>query len=131
MRFGDLEGLTSLPIDRVRHRFRHEDVLTVLPVSGNATGLTSLLVATSSGLAIVTADKDPESGHWSTRWEPWDEVRFTDEGEAAPDAPAQYDGYAVHIGALTFHAQLAGPAGARALRDFVIAAQARRAALLR
>ena len=92
----------------------------MLPVSGSATELTSLLVATLSGLAIVTADKDPGSGHRSTRWEPWDAVRFSDEGEAAPDAPAQYDGYAVHIGGLTFPCPT-GRSGGRAsparLRD--------------
>ena len=129
MRFGDLEGLTSLPIERVRHQFRHEEILTVLPVSGDVAGRDSLLVATSSWLAVLTGEADPKSDQWMTRWAPWDAVRFANEGEAAADADEETYHLTVHIDGLTFQARLSGPAGQRALRDFVVAAQARRAAL--
>jgi hypothetical protein len=129
MRFGDLEGLTSLPISRVRQQFRHEDVLTVLPVSRDVADRDSLLVATPLKLAVLTSDADSQSDHWMTTWASWDTVRFAGEGDGAPDADPEDYGYAVHVGGLTFHAQLAGPAGQRALRDFVVVAQARRAAL--
>ncbi len=32
VRIGDLDGLTSLPIEPLSERFRNEEVLTVLPV---------------------------------------------------------------------------------------------------
>ena len=129
MRFGDLEGLTSLPLDRVSQQFRHEDVLTVLPVSRDVAGGDSLLVATPLKLAVLTSDADPPSDHWMTTWASWDAVRFAGEGDGVLDADPEGYGLAVHVGGLTFHAQLAGPAGQRALRDFVVATQARQAAL--
>ena len=129
MRFEDLDGLTSLPIERVRHRFRHEDVLTVLPASGAVAGRDSLLVATSLKLAILTADTETDSQQWMTHWAAWVAVRLADEGAVAAATEEETYSLTVHVGGLTFHAQLAGPAGQRALRDFVVATQARRAAL--
>ena len=129
MRFGDLAGLTSLPIERVRHRFRHEEVLTVLPVTGEVTSRGSLLVATASKLAILTADADPASPQWMTHWAPWETVRLADEGALAAAIEEDTYGLTVHVGGLTFHAWLWGPVGQRALRDFVVATQARQTAL--
>ena len=129
MRFGDLAGLTSLPIERVQHRFRHEEVLTVLPASGPVADRASLLVATPSQLAILTADADPASQQWMTHWAPWDTVRLADEGTVAAATEEETYGLTVQVGGLTFLARLWGPAGQRALRDFVVATQARRAAL--
>jgi hypothetical protein len=129
MRFGDLAGLTSLPIERVKHRFRHEDVLTVLPVSGEDAGHDSLLVATSPKLAILTTVEHPESKQWMTQWASWDTVGLAVEGVLAAATEEETYGLTVDVGGLTFHARLWGPDGQRALRDFVVAAQARQAAL--
>ena len=124
MRFGDLVGHTSLPIEFVRHRFRNEHVVTVLPVRGNVARQESLLVATSLNLAVVTADADSRSGHWMTRWAPWQSVTLVDDGEVAPATKDGQYSLTVHVGRLTFHARLSGIAGRRAVRDFVVAAQA-------
>ena len=129
MRFGDLAGLTSLPIDRVRHHFRHEDVLTVLPVSGEVAGRDSLLVATALRLAILTSVEHPESDRWMTQWASWDTVGLAVEGTLAAATEEETYGLTVDVGRLTFHARLWGPEGQRALHDFVVAAQARQAAL--
>jgi hypothetical protein len=130
MRFGDLEGLTSLPIERVKHRFRHEEVLTVLPVSGEVAGHDSLLVATPTKLAILTTVEHPESDRWMTQWASWDAVGLTVEGALAAATEEETYGLTVDVGGLTFHARLWGPEGQRALRDFVVATQARQAALV-
>ena len=130
MRFEDLEGLTSLPIAGIRQQFRNEDVISVLPVSGDGAGRDSLLVATPSKLAILTGEAGPASDHWMTHWAPWDSVRLVDEDEAVPEADE--DGtyrLAVHVGGLTFQASLAGPAGKRVLVAFIVAVGARREAL--
>ncbi len=129
MRFGDLEGLTSLPVDGVKRRFRHEDVLTVLPVSGEVAGRDSLLVATPPRLAILTTVEHPGSDQWMTQWVSWDTVGLAVEGALAAATEEETYGLTIDVGGLTFHARLWGPDGQRALRDFVVAAQARQAAL--
>ena len=128
MRFEDLPGLTSLPIEPVRHRFRNEEVLTVLPASGEVAARDSLLVATSSKLAILTADADPASHRWMTHWAPWEAVQLADEGALAAATEEETYSLTVYAGGLTFHARLWGPAGQRALRDFVVVVQSRRSA---
>jgi len=130
MRFGDLEGLTSLPIERVRHRFRNEDVLAVLPVTADVADRDALLVATVFKLAVVTGDTDPESPHWMSRWAPWDVVRLAVEEELAPATDRETYGLTIHVGGLVLQARLPGPAGQRALRDFVVMVQARHEALV-
>ena len=129
MRFGDLEGLTRLPIDRVRHRFRNEDVLAVLPVTADVAEREALLVATALKLAVVTAADHPESDQWMTQWASWHTVGLAVEGALAAATEEETYGLTVDVGGLTFHARLWGPDGQRALRDFVVAAQARQAAL--
>jgi hypothetical protein len=123
MRFRNLEGLTDLPIDAVKHRFRYEQVLTVLPVHGAFAGRDSLLVATPTELAIVTADTRRRD-RWMTSLAPWDVVRL---GEVESEAGTHH--LAVDVGNLTFHAELWGPKGEKALRDFVIAARAQHEAI--
>jgi hypothetical protein len=128
MRFGDLAGLTSLPIERVKHRFRHEDVLTVLPVTSAVAEREALLVATAFKLAILTTVEHPESDQWMTQWASWDTVGLAVEGTLAAATEEETYGLTVDVGGLTFHARLWGPEGQRALRDFVVATQARQAA---
>ena len=122
MKFGDLQGLTSLPVEHVRHRFRGEDVITVLPVR-TAAGRQSLLVATPSKAAVVIGEA-PASEHWMTYWAPWDTVRIVDD-QATDDGVY---GLVLSVGRLTFDAQLLGREGQRALRDFVVVVQSRRSA---
>lgn len=125
MRFRNLAGLTSLPIDAVKHRFRNEQVLTVLPVRGGIAGRDSILVATPTELTVVT--RDPRrSDRWMTMLAPWDVVRLEDAARHPDDDVHRLD---IHIGNLTFHAALAGPKGKRGLADFVIAARAQHEAL--
>ena len=119
MRFGELRGLTSLPIHRVRDQFRYEEVLTVLPVQDVVTSRETLFVATRTTLAVLTAVRVPP-GHWVTRWAPWDTVRVT-----MPDGSFEQDfevyRLVVAVGRQELLAQLHGEAGRRALRDFVVA----------
>lgn len=119
MRFGELRGLTSLPIHRVRDQFRYEEVLTVLPVREVATSRETLFVATRSTLALVMALRMPQ-GQWMTRWAPWDEVSITIPEESAERDVEVYR-LAVAVGRQQFLAQLHGEPGRRALRDFVVA----------
>ena len=122
MRFGDLQGLTSLPVEHVQHRFRGEEVITVLPASTVA-GRQSLLVATPSKAAVVVGEA-PLSEHWMTYWAPWDTVQIVDD-QATDDGVY---GLTLSVGRLTFDAQLLGREGQRALRDFVVVVQSRRSA---
>ena len=117
MRFRNLKGLIDMPIDAVKHRFRNEQVLTVLPVHGDIAGRDSLLVATPDRLAIVTGD-GRRHDHWMMSLTPWDDVRT---GEVDSEAGSHF--LTVHVGTLVFHAELWGPQGEKALRDFVIAAR--------
>ena len=123
MQFADLQGLTGLPVEHVQHRFRGEEVITVLPVCTDA-GRQSLLVATPSKAAVVIGDA-PVSEHWMTYWAPWDAVRIIDD-QATDDGVY---GLTLSVGRLTFDAQLSGREGQRALRDFVVVVQSRRSAL--
>jgi hypothetical protein len=120
LRFGDLEGLSALTIEQLHHRFRNEEVLTVLPVRAAGSALDSLLVATSTMLAILTAEAEPGGG-WTTRWAPWDVVRFADMGAAAMVEDLFFLTIVVHR--TRFHAELRGESGRRALRDFVVAVE--------
>ncbi len=120
MRFGDLEGLSALAIEQLRHRFRNEDVLSVLPVRTADSSLDSLLVATTTMLAILTTD-DGSNSAWMTRWAPWDAVRFADMGAAAAVEDLFFLTIVVHRA--RFHAELRGETGRRALRDFVVAVE--------
>jgi hypothetical protein len=123
MRFGDLQGLTGLPVEHIRHRFRNEDVITVLPASGTE-GRQTLLVATPSKAAVVVGEA-PSSEHWMTFWAPWDAVRIVDD-HASDDGSY---GLTLSVGKMILDAHLSGVSGQRALRDFVVQVQARRAAV--
>ncbi len=123
MRFDELQGLTSLPAEHVRHRFRNEEVITVLPVRGTA-GRQSLLVATPLKAAVVVGDA-PASEHWMTYWAPWDTVQIIND-------QATEDGWytlTLLIGRLAFEARLPGSEGRRALRQFVLAVRSGQSAL--
>lgn len=126
MHFGDLEGLSAFTIEHLSHRFRNEEVLTVLPVRAAGSPLDSLLVATATMLAILTSEAEPTSG-WTTRWAPWDAVRFADMGAAAMVEDLFFLTIVVHRA--RFHAELHGETGRRALRDFVVAVEHCRGAL--
>ena len=117
MQFADLDGLTPLPVEHIEHRFRNEEVITVLPLRGSA-GQPSLVVATPSKAAIVVGEVPP-SEHWMTYWAPWDTVALADDLASEED---MY-GLTVLIGKLAFDVQLPGPSGQRALREFVVAVQ--------
>lgn len=119
MRFGELRGLTSLPINRVHDQFRYEEVLTVLPVLDAASSRETLFVATRPVLALLIPVRVPPR-HWMTRWAAWDTVSITDPG---PPVGPQDDLYRldVLVGSQTFQARLRGERGRKALRDFVMA----------
>jgi hypothetical protein len=127
MRFKDLKGLTGLPVESIKRRFRNEQVLTVLPVSDVGAKRDSLLIATPSRLALVTGEARPRSDHCMTQLVPWDVVRLADE-EAAPEDDGVHR-LVIHVGSLSFHAALPGADGQKALRDFVVIAQAQQGAL--
>ena len=109
MRFKDLAGLTGLPFEKIRHRLRNEDVLTVLPVTGGTSEREALLIATSAKLVVCIADDEPDLDQWITYVSPWDAV----------SASSDEYGAAITVSSLTFHASLPGPSGQRAIDDFV------------
>ena len=119
MHFRDVQGLTGLPVEHVRHRFRGEEVITVLPVRTD-TGRQSLIVATPSKAAVVIGET-PISEHWMTYWAPWDTVRIVDD-QATDDGVYELT---LSVGRLTVDAHLLGREGQRALRDFVVFVQSR------
>lgn len=119
VRFGELRGLTSLPINRVRDQFRYEEVLTVLPVRDAGSGHETLFVATRPTLALLTPVRLPPR-HWMTRWAPWDSVTIADPGDPSGQDDELYR-LGLLVGSRAFHAQLRGEAGRKALRDFVVA----------
>jgi hypothetical protein len=119
VRFGELKGLTSLPIPRLVEQFRNEEVLTVLPVRDALAARESLLVATRPKLAVLTTLAVP-AGEWVTWWAPWDAVSVAE----PTTPPAEQDDLhrlTIVIGGQTFHAALRGEAGRKALRDLVAA----------
>jgi len=118
MRFRNLEGLIDLPIDAVEHRFRNEPVLTVLPVHGVITGRDTLLVALPTELAVATADMHRRDG-WMLSFVPWEVI-----GVGVIRAESGIHRLNVYVGTLTLQAELWGPKGERALRDFIVAAGA-------
>jgi hypothetical protein len=122
MRFEDLHGLTALPVDHVEHRFRNEEIITVLPALTGG-GQHALLVATPLKAAVVIGET-PEGEHWMTYWAPWESIRILDD-RATDDGTY---GLTLEVGRLTFDAQLRGRGGQRALRDFVVAIQSCQAA---
>jgi hypothetical protein len=119
VRFGELRGLSSLPIPRLREQFRYEEVLTVLPVRDAETARETLLVATRANLAILTT-VPMLRGQWMTRWSPWEAVSIAD--DPAPGTPGQQSyRLMVLVRGQRFRAELVGEAGRKALRDFIVA----------
>lgn len=126
VRFGELRGLSSLPIPALREQFRYEEVLTVLPVRDAATGRESMLVATRTKLAILTT-MPMLRGQWMTRWSPWDVVSVTD-GPAAPGDVNASHRLIIRVGGQAFEPHLGGEIGRVAMRDFVVAVRTLRPA---
>lgn len=115
MRFKQLAGLTSLPIETIRSAFSGEDVRTVLPANDERDGTDTVLVATGSALAMVTGEAGPRGNRWLTRWAPWGVVRISAHSASH---------LTVRVGPLTYVASLPGEEGRRALGDFLRAAPA-------
>lgn len=130
MRFRTLKDLSSLPTERIRRQFRNEEVRSVLPARAAINGTESLLVATTTALAIVTATPGPESDRWVTRWAPWDVVHPDDEVETSGQAEDGPHHLTVQVDRLRFDSALQGQTGLRAMRDFIAAASERRSAIL-
>ncbi len=118
MRFRNAAGLVDLPIYAIEHRFRHEPVLTVLPVRGAIAGRDALLVALPTELAVIIGDAERRDG-WMTYLAPWDVVMV---GEIHSEDGTHR--LVIHIDSLVLQVELWGPKGERALRDFDLAATA-------
>ncbi len=129
MRFRNLKGQTGLPVDKIRHRFRNEDVLTVLPVSDGMTGRDAILIATSAKLAFVIADGRASSEQWVTYLSPWDSVSLDVDVGMATAGDDGITHLAITIGSLSFGATLAGPRGRKAVEDFIGVLKAQHGAL--
>jgi hypothetical protein len=115
MRFKQLAGLTSLPIDAIRPAFSGEDVRTVLPATDERDGTDTVLVATGSALVMVTGEDGSKGSRWLTRWAPWSVVRISRSSASR---------LTVRVGPLTYVASLPGEAGRKAFADFLRAAPA-------
>jgi hypothetical protein len=88
----------------------------VLPAHGVITGRDSLLVALPNELAVVTADTGRRDG-WMQSFVPWEVV-----GLGVIRSESGVHRLNIYVGTLTLVAELWGPMGERALRDFVVAA---------
>lgn len=129
MRFLTLKDQTVLPVESIRHQFRNEEVRSVLPAR-LADGTTeSLLVATTSALAIITGAPDSRRRRWMTRWAPWDAVRIGDRIETRREQGRDVHHLAVGVDRLRFESYLRDEVGRRAMGDFVDAARARQSEL--
>lgn len=126
VRFADVEGLTTLPVEQLGDWFRNEEVVTVLPVRAEGSPRDTLLVATTTKLAILTGEPSGTGG-WMSRWAPWDAVGLTNAGATSADDDTQV--LTVQVDRVRFRAELQGEPGRRGLRDFVVAVQACQAAL--
>lgn len=129
MRFRSLKDLTSMPVEGIRHQFRNEEVRSVVPARLAATTTESLLVATTTALAIVTADPRARSKRWMTRWAPWDVVRLGGDIRSLGRPNGVEYTLDVRIDRLHFVSMGPGETGLRALRDFAAAARDRRSQL--
>ena len=119
MRFRNAAGYVDLPIYAVEDRFRNEPVLTVLPVRRAIAARDALLVVLPTELAVIIADPERRDG-WMTYLAPWDVVEV---GEL--DSKNGIHRLAISLDHKVLHAELWGPKGERALRDFLVAAGAR------
>lgn len=127
MRFKTLRDMTSLPVRQVGRQFRNEEVRSVLPARTAVNGSDSLLIATTSALAIVI--KIPGSRRWLTRWAPWDSVQTTKDVESTGEPDVGSHHVSVQVDRLRFDASLPGRMGLRAMRDFLGVARERRSRL--
>ena len=124
MRFLTLKDQTVLPVERIRHQFRNEEVRSVLPARLAGGTSDTLLVATTSALAIVTGVPGSPR-RWLTRWAPWDAVHFGGRIETRHQRGHDVHHLAVRVDRLRFESYLPGRIGLRAMRDFVDASRAR------
>jgi hypothetical protein len=139
MRFEDLRGLTTIPIERARGLFADDPIITVLPVTCERPVEDSILVATPRKLAVVTWRRHTVGGsvrgRFITRWARWEVVGLGTEpetdGEVTPPTVSESIEaeestplrIAVQVGRRRFHTRLRGTMGRAALRDFVDAVQ--------
>lgn len=119
MRFRNAAGLVDLPIYAVEHRFRNEPVLTVLPIRGAIAARDALLVALPTEVAVIIADPERRDG-WLTYLAPWEVVQL-----GAIDSEDGTHRLVIRIDSLVLHAELWGPKGECALRDFELVAGAK------
>jgi hypothetical protein len=129
MRFLTLKDQTVLPVERIRRQFRNEEVRSVLPARLGDGTTDSLLVATTSALAIITGAPDSRRRRWMTRWAPWDAVQLGDHIDTRRGRGQDVHHLAIGVDRLRFESTLPGEIGLRAMRDFVDAAQARQSEL--
>ena len=127
MLFKTLRDLTSLPVQQIRRQFRNEEVRSVLPARAAVNGTESLLIATTSALAIVTATTG--SPRWVTRWAPWDSVHTGADVRSTGRTDDGSHQMSVQVDRLRFDSTLPGRMGLRAMRDFIGVARERRSRL--
>lgn len=125
MRFLTLKDQTVLPVERIRRQFRNEEVRSVLPARLENGTSDSLLVATTSALAIISGEPGSRRRRWMTRWAPWDAVHLGDRIETQRGSGQDVHRLAVSVDRLRFESYLPGEIGLRAMRDFVAASRAR------
>lgn len=120
-----LRRVTSLPLERAIAALSDCEVRGVIVASGGHAWREHLLAVTSRGLAILrpAARGRETDGDWAIQFVRWPLVRLGELSETpAEDHGLRFD-LVVRAGRRTFVALLDGPAGQRALRDFVVAVQ--------
>ena len=125
MRLDEITPFTSLSLEQLRSALASADVRSVLPVTSLKSMRDHVLVATPEGLAIVTSRTVGESGPSGVvvDWARWSHVQLSTGGDRADaDDPSYFD-IVVRVGRKAFHALLPGPAGQKALREFVVSVQ--------
>jgi hypothetical protein len=129
MRFRTLKDLSSLPVAQIRRQFRNEEVRSVLPARAAINGTESLLIATTTALAIVSAASGPGGTGWVTRWAPWDSVHSGEAIESTGQSDDSSHYLSVMVDRIRFDSLLPGKMGLKAMRDFIEVARERRSRL--
>lgn len=124
MQLRGLAAMTTLPLDHVARCVGDRDIVSAIPVETDRPAHESILVATRSGVGVVSRRRGVPDG-LTVRWSTWADVRLGAHVGASDIAEAAAPfGLVVHVGERAYLALLKGPAGQAALRDFVVATQA-------
>ena len=121
----NLQALTTLPLEPHRNALSHHDLRALIPATSGRAPREHLLAATPEGLSILRPRRDRRGSvtEYGESLVPWDRVSLATVGHPETDDRDDHYDLLIRDGRRTFLVRLTGPAGKRALRDFVVTAQ--------